>query len=54
MRVRLKDALYRPEDEGKPDFIGKVRGTATFSDRNYFKTVFISGDDMDAEMKAVR
>ena len=53
-RIKLKDNTYRPEDDGKPDFIGKVKGVTTFSDKEYFNTVFISGDDMDAEIKALK
>lgn len=47
---QLQDAQYRPEDDGKPDFYSKVKNTKTFSDASYFKTVFISGDDMVKEM----
>lgn len=50
----MKDNTYRPEDDGKPDFVKKVKGVTTFSDREYFNTVFISGDDMDAEIKALK
>ena len=36
---------------GKPDFKGNAKShQAFFSDREYFKTVFISGDDMVQEM----
>jgi len=50
----LKDTVYRPEADGKPDFVKKVKGVTTFSNKEYFNTVFISGDDMEAEMKALR
>ena len=52
--MKLKDNTYRPEDDGKPDFVKKVKGVTTFSDKEYFNTVFISGDDMDAEIKALK
>ena len=41
---------YRPQDDGKDDFYSKVKNKKTFSDPSYFKTVFISGDDMVKEM----
>ena len=31
-----------------------VKGVTTFSDNNFFKTVFVSGDDMVAEEKALK
>jgi len=46
--------VYKPEDDGKPDFIQKVKGVTTFSDGKFFKTVFVSGDDMVAEENAIR
>ena len=47
---RMKGFAYNPKDHGKPDFQGKIRlRRATFGDAEYFKTVFISGDDMVAE-----
>ena len=42
----LTKKIYRPEHDGKVDFYGKVKGVDTFSDKDFFKTVFISGDDM--------
>ncbi len=47
---KLQDNKYRPEDEGKPDFVKKVKGVITFSNRAFFNTVFSSGDDMMAEV----
>ena len=44
------DMVYRPADYGKDDFYSKVKNKQTFSDPSYFKTVFISGDDMVKEM----
>jgi len=51
---KLADRVYRPKDEGKPDFIRKVKGVTTFSDGKFFKTVFVSGDDMVAEEMAIK
>lgn len=42
--------VYRPQDYDKDDFYSKVKNKQTFSDPSYFKTVFISGDDMVKEM----
>ena len=53
-KIKLKDNAYYPEDEGKPDFVKKVKGVTTFSNKEYFNTVFISGDDMEAEMQALK
>lgn len=53
-RNQLADKGYRPEDDGKADFIKKVKGVSTFSDAKFFKTVFVSGDDMVAEENALK
>ena len=45
---------YRPEDDGKPGFVQKIKGVTTFSDNKFFKTVFVSGDDMVAEEKEMK
>ena len=50
----MQDKVYRPEDDGKPDFIKKVKGVTTFSAKDFFNTVFITGDDMVAEMKELK
>lgn len=50
MKAQKTGMQYRPQDEGKEDFYSKVKNRNTFSDANYFKTVFISGDDMVKEM----
>jgi len=50
----LSQKIYRPADDGKPDFYGKVKGVTTFSDKGFFKTVFSGGDDMVAEMQAIK
>ena len=39
---------------GQPDFASKVKGTKDFSDPSFFKTVFISGEGIDAEEALVR
>jgi hypothetical protein len=45
---------YRPSKFGKPEFSGKVKGVETFSKKDFFKTVFAGGDDVVAEMKALK
>lgn len=37
------------DPENRTEFIPKVKGVNTFSDPKFFKTVFVSGDDMVAE-----
>ena len=51
---RLRQKIYKPEDEGKRDFVNKIKGVQTFSDPHFFKTVFVSGDDMVAEEKQLK
>jgi hypothetical protein len=47
----LKGNHFVPGINGKPDFYAKVKAQRpTFSKRDYFKTVFISGDDMVKEL----
>ena len=56
---QLKDKLstmkgrapFVPEEAGKPDFFTNFRCPQTFAEREFFKTVFISGDDMVKEMQ---
>ena len=49
-KAQLKGFQYVPGANGKPDFQSKVKAQgATFSKKDYFKTVFISGDDMVKE-----
>ena len=48
----LKNNSYNPADDGKLNFVQKVKGVETFSLNDFFKTVFSSGDDMVAEMIA--
>lgn len=45
---------YRPEEDDKPQFINKVKGVNTFSENKFFKTVFVTGDDMVAEEEAIK
>jgi hypothetical protein len=41
---------FKPDDWSKPvDFAKNFRVPPTFSDREFFNTVFISGDDMVKE-----
>jgi len=42
------------DNQHRPEFIPKVKGVQTFSDPKFFKTVFVSGDDMVAEENAIR
>lgn len=43
----MKGFSYNPANDGKPDFKNKLKiEQQTFSSQDYFKTVFISGDDM--------
>ena len=53
-RYRLQGQQYDPADDGKADFYSKVKNKQTFSNADYFKTVFISGDDMVKEMAALK
>ena len=49
-KEKLKGFSWKSED-GKPDFQSKIKSKGpTFSDAEYFKTVFISGDDMVKEL----
>jgi hypothetical protein len=42
------------DQQDRPEFIPKVKGVQTFSDPKFFKTVFVSGDDMVAEEMALK
>jgi hypothetical protein len=44
-------APFIPEDHSKVDFFTNFRCPPTFADREFFKTVFISGDDMVKELQ---
>jgi hypothetical protein len=50
----LNGKQYHPADEGKPEFQSKVKGPKDFSDPAFFKTIFISGQDMDKEIAEER
>lgn len=52
----MKGFDYKPEDHGKPDFQSKIKiaGNQYFSEKEFFKTVFISGDDMVKEEMEMR
>lgn len=53
--MKLKGFQYIPGQNGKPDFQAKVKAQrATFSEREYFNTVFISGDDMVKELAEMK
>lgn len=48
--MMMAGKVYNPQDEGKPDFYGKVSAPhKTFGEPAFFNTVFISGDDMVKE-----
>ena len=50
-KEKLKGFQYVPADYGKADFQSKIKIVRdTFSHPDYFKTVFISGDDMVKEL----
>ena len=50
-KMRMKGFQYVPSLYGKPDFLSKVKAQRpTFSEGEYLKTVFISGDDMVKEL----
>jgi hypothetical protein len=49
-KAAMKGYQFVVGENGKPDFQSKIKVSgATFSDADYFKTVFISGDDMVKE-----
>jgi len=50
-KKRMQGFAFVPGENGKPDFQAKVKSQRpTFSKKEYFNTVFISGDDMVKEM----
>ena len=58
-KMEAKQKLTDPghiyiDQADRPEFIPKVKGVQTFSDPKFFKTVFVSGDDMVAEENAIR
>lgn len=51
----MRSREYRPQDDGKPDFQGKVAGQQkTFSHPSFFNTVFIAGEDLMKEEAAMK
>lgn len=42
------------EDSSKPEFYSNFRVPQTFSDQQFFKTVFISGDNMVKELQEAK
>merc|ERR1712110_664917 len=42
------------DHENRNEFISKVKNVETFSDPKFFNTVFVTGDDMVAEEKAMK
>lgn len=51
----MKGFQYDPAAYGKPDFQSKIKVVReTFSHPDYFKTVFISGDDMVKELAEMK
>jgi hypothetical protein len=45
---------FVPDDTRKQDFFMNFKCPQTFADPSFFKTVFISGDDMVREMAAAK
>ena len=43
---KMQKKVYRPEEQGKPDFLKEVKGVDTFSSKDFFKTVFAVGVDV--------
>lgn len=50
----MKSNDYIPAEHGGLDFLTKIKNKETFSERKYFKSVFISGDDMVKEEAEVK
>jgi hypothetical protein len=47
-------AKFNPEESGKPNFFMNFRCPPTFSEGAFFKTVFISGDNMVRELQEAK
>lgn len=43
-----------PSENGDKDFLSRVKNTELFSKKNYFKTVFASGSDLDSEIAELK
>jgi hypothetical protein len=53
--IKARGGPFSPEEShGKPDFFTNFRCPQTFADPEFFKTVFISGDDMVKEMQEAK
>ena len=53
--IRARGAPFSPEEShGKLDFFTNFRCPQTFADAEFFKTVFISGDDMVKELQEAK
>jgi hypothetical protein len=54
-KAQLKGFQWSPGQDNQPDFQSKIKvARGTFSDADYFKTVFISGDDMVKELAQMK
>lgn len=49
MKSQMASNDYIPSEHGGVDFLTKIKQKPLFSEPNYFKSVFISGDDVDKE-----
>lgn len=54
MKIKMKSFAYVPSEHGGKDFLAKVQGVESFSDQQYFKTVFASGGDLLSEEADLR
>lgn len=53
--IKARGAPFSPEEShGKQDFFTNFRCPQTFADAEFFKTVFISGDDMVKELQEAK
>lgn len=53
--IKARGAPFSPEESnGKKDFYSNFRCPQTFAEPEFFKTVFISGDDMVKEMQEAK
>ena len=48
-KVMLQSNDYNPAEHGGLDFMTKIKQQPLFSERNYFKSVFISGESIEKE-----
>ena len=52
--IKGRPPFVPDESEGKTNFMMNFKCPKTFSENDFFKTVFISGDDMVKEMQAMK